>query len=290
VAVTIGPELLGASVHESSVPPLGDAAWAHLPVIESSSYPGSLVVVADRREAVVDVVDVARFHVADGTSLRWERQSGSPDELVRAWLHGAVVSVIAAQQLRFGLHASVVELVGIRGGVAGRSRAGKSTSVLAAVAAGGRFICDDLAIIRPHAGHGAALTTFGRSIHVWGDTASRLGVDLTGARRIQEGHDKWAIEGPAGADGRLDALVVLWVDPDADVVRHERAAPDDAVRAVRNQTYRRRLLDEVWPVESFQWQVEVARSIPITRVARPERWCTDEIVELLRTVAAQVGS
>ena len=97
-------------------------------------------------------------------------------------------------------------------------------------------------------------------------------------------------EGPAGADGRLDALVVLWVDPDADAVRHERAAPDDAVRAVRNQTYRRRLLDEVWPVESFQWQVEVARSIPITRVARPERWCTDEIVELLRTVAAQVGS
>ena len=31
------------------------------------------------------------------------------------------------------------------------------------------------------------------------------------------------------------------------------------------------------------------QDIPITRVARPERWCADEIVELLWTVAAQVG-
>ena len=287
--LTTRVDLLGARVVEGDVPPATDRHWEHHQVVVSGGGPErSVTVAATSVDAVVEVHNLARFHVAHGQTVTVERHPGADRTTIQAWLYGTVASLVAGQQGRFALHASVVELDGVRVGVAGRRGAGKSTSTLAAAAAGGTLVCDDLTVLRRDGTGRALLEPFGRPVHVWADTALHLGISTNDGVRVLAGHDKWTLPAP-GLDAQvpLDTLVALSVH-DGDEVRWEPVPSDLSVAVVRNQTYRTQMMSMIWPAPVFQWQNEIARSVHVYRVGRPRRWSIDEVVAALNRIADEV--
>lgn len=252
-----------------------------LPRVSPTGEP--VVVRADRSTALVAVRGVADYLVQAGELVTVARVPGAEAAAVRLWLHGTVTALLAGQQGRFALHASVVSIAGRAVAVAGGSGAGKSTTVLAAAAAGGRIVSDDVAILVPHDG-AVEVVPYGRRVHVDPDTAARLGLALGATGDAGSDTEKVAIQVPDPGNRRVDAVVVLRKGDVAEP-RVSRLDGLRSVRAVRHQTFRPRLLAALYPDELFHWQVTIARRLAVHRLVRPQAWSAAAVVAELEGIA-----
>ena len=266
--------LLGATVVDGAVAGVQSGRWDDLAVVGNG---GDVVTTrADARTAVVEVHGVARFHIA-GSTVTIDTHPDACDETVRSWLFGTVAALVAGQDGRFALHASMIEIDGVGVAISGKRTAGKSTTTLAATLAGATLVADDVSVLTCE-DVGLRVHPFGRPVHVWNETASRLGIDVTGAPPVASGFDKVSLPAPVDCSPRLvHGMVVLRAGAvPAPVVTVVSGI--ERVRMVRNQTYRSHLVGTVWPREVFQWQAEVARSLDVIRIVRPETWSVDAVV------------
>ena len=189
--------------------------------------------------------------------------------------------MLLGQQRRFALHASVVDLDGVRLAIAGASTAGKSTTTLALASRGGTLIADDLAVLAVEGGQ-VTVEPFGRSVHVWPETAGLLGIDRTGAGVVSAG--AWKLAFPVADHGvtTVHGLVVLLPGGDLavdDPVRHERLRSPTVLTTLSEQTYRPHTVRQLWPAEAFEWHAQLASAIPVHRLTRPpRRWSLDEVL------------
>jgi hypothetical protein len=229
---------------------------------------------------------VATVSVERGAVVTVTAEPDVSADLLRAWLHGPVVVLVAGQQGVVALHASVIAFDGCRIAVAGRTGAGKSTMTLGAQRVGARLVADDVAVIRIDDAGRPAVRPFGRPIHVARDTAAAVGIDLADAPPVPTAVDEFLLPGPASLDPEpLDVLVVLERSAELDRPARTPLRGVDAVAAVRTHTYRRDLVGPIWPQEWFAWQVGIARGLTVERLVRPERWCLDEVLTELLAIA-----
>jgi hypothetical protein len=281
-------DLLGATVVHGPVAGVHSGTWDELAVIGNHTADAVITTRADAHNAMVEVHGVARFHVAERT-VTIDVHPGAADEAVRSWLFGTVAALVAGQDGRFALHASVIEIDGVCVAISGMRKAGKSTTTLAATLAGATLVADDVAVLTRDDAR-LLVHPFGRPVHVWNETAERLGIDVTGAPQVASGFDKVSLPAPVDHSPRpLHGMVVL--RPDAVTAAVATAVSGiGRLQAVRNQTYRSHLVGAVWPQEVFQWQAEVARSLEVVRIVRPETWSVDAVVAEVAAFAGRLGS
>lgn len=280
-------DLLGAAVVDGPVAGIHDPCWEHLPVIASHTSDDLLTTRATADVAVVDVNDVARYLVTEGI-VTIDRHPAASEEAVRGWLFGSVAALVAGQTGRFALHASVIDIDGVGVAVTGHSGAGKSTTTLAASLGEATLIADDVAVLTT--GPSLMVHPFGRPLHVWNQTAARLGIDVGGAPPVASGLDKVSLPAPQDDTPRVvHAMVVLHTGDVATPEVHP-VRDLDRLPAVVNQTYRLHLAHRMWPEELFRWQAEVAHGLEITRMVRPQTWSVDAVVAEVVAFARRVGS
>jgi hypothetical protein len=280
-------DLLSAVVVDGPVASVHDRCWDHLPVITKHTADDVITTRATGQVAVVEVHEVARYLIADGT-VTIDVHPGASDEAVRSWLYGTVAALVAGQSGNFALHASVIEVDGICVAVTGRRGAGKSTTTLAASLGGATLVVDDVAVLTTEPS--LMVHPFGRPVHVWNPTAALLGIDVTGAPQVASGYDKVSLPAPLDDQPRvLHGMVVLRAgDVAAPVVNRVRNL--SRLKPVRNQTYRLPLVHALWPEELFRWQAEVAQKLEIIHMVRPQTWSVDAVVAEVLAFARRLGS
>jgi len=285
-------DLLGAMVTDGPVAGVHSSCWDDLAFIGNQNPDAVVVTRANAQVAVVEVQGVARFHITGGT-VTIDTHPDTNDEAVRSWLYGSVAALVAGQDGRFALHASVIDIGGVGVAITGRRGAGKSTTTLAAtgdgaIGIGATLVADDVAVLTTEAG--VLVHPFGRPVHVWNPTAARLGIDVGNAPKVASGFDKVSLPAPLDDQPHpLHAMVVL-TPADVDVPQVHPVNGLDRLRAVRNQTYRGHMMGVLWPQELFDWQAEVSRRLDVVRIVRPHTWSVDAVVSEVMTFASRVRS
>lgn len=248
---------------------------------------GPVRLVADRDRALLEVEGVGRFAVESGRRIVVEAAPDADPHALEMWLHGSVAALLLAQQRRFALHASVVDVDGVAVAISGRSGAGKTTTSLALGRRGHALLNDDVSPIEidPPV---ARLHPWERPLHVWPATAGRLGVELEGGRPILPGYEKLAFDHRPGAPVALGAVVVLR-PAGAGEIEVTRFTGARAVRLLGRHVYRVRLLEPLWQHELFAWAAGVAANAQLHRLVRPaETWTADAVCDEIERIAADV--
>jgi hypothetical protein len=250
------------------------------PLVDAPILGGAAQLTADRGRAILRVPDVGSFAIAGGSDVWLDAEPGADEDATEVWLHGTVAALVLAQQGRFALHASVVEVEGFGVALAGLRGAGKSTTALRLGQLGHRVVTDDVSPLR--LGGGVYVEPFGRPVHVDGDTAARLGLDVAEARPLLHGHPKLALTGRPTGPARLRAIAVLEAGEEAGVVALEPVHGAAAHWLTQLNVYRVDVLQELWAEELFAWAGSVAAGLAVFRITRPAAgWTVDDVVGIV---------
>jgi hypothetical protein len=136
------PELAVGSGTAQVVFELGPA----YPAVEAS-YDRSGWVRADRRRALLFVEDVGVIRLEDGRRVRITPVPGVRESLLRMYLTGPVMAVLAYQRGMLALHGCVLQIDGKAIAILSESGGGKSSLAAVLHARGHAFLADDLAAV-----------------------------------------------------------------------------------------------------------------------------------------------
>ncbi|HUF32087.1 MAG TPA: hypothetical protein VMN58_02615 [Acidimicrobiales bacterium] len=277
-----GYGLLGADVRAGALgEPPGD------PLVDERDSERLVRLVADRRTAQLDVAGRLGFQVDDGSRVVVAAAPGTDDAEVAMWLHGTVAALVLGQQGRTALHASTVAVGEGAVAIAGRRDAGKSTTALELRRRGHRLVTDDVSPVDPVAGGRPMVVPFGRALHVWPETAERLGVDVGDAPPVAAASAKLSVPVTTEEGAELTHVVVL--DPAAGVaeVGSIRVTGAEAVTMVGANAYRVEVISRLWPAELFRWTTWLPTVVAVHVVRRPEEgWSVTEVVNTIETLVA----
>lgn len=232
-------------------------------------------IVSSLTQTACDITGGGRFWIERGERVVVE---AGPDDQPVPWLHATVGAFVLAQQGRFALHANVVDLGGFAIAVAGRRRAGKSTTSLALAAAGHRLVTDDVATLDIE-GDDVVHPPAGRPVHIHPETAERLGVSLEGSVPVAGDPSKQALQNPAGEPVRVRGIVLLTASaPPGSAVTLESLEPALGAMVLHRHTYRRGLLAPLWSDANLRWASDVVERTPIHVLRRPQgAWTIDAV-------------
>ena len=255
------------------------------PVLDVPLFRGRGHLVANADHAILEVAGVATFAISEGRRIRVDPVPGAPAGAVSLDLHGTVVALLLAQRGRFALHASVVDIDGLGVGLAGRRRAGKSTTALRLAQRGHRLVTDDVSPLEE--GPPVTVHPFGRAVHVSPQAADGLGLDVSQARPLMPGAPKLALPEPVRSPVPLGAIVVVRVAGGA-TVEHSAVRGAQAHAILRANVYRAQLLRQLWEAELFAWAGSIAARVPVHVLTRPvSGWTIDAVADAAERIAAE---
>jgi hypothetical protein len=218
------------------------------------------------------VEGVGRYYVADGECIVVEPLESAEAKAVRLFLLGTTFGSLLLQRGILPIHGSAVVIDGRGVILTGVSGAGKSTLLAAFRKRGAAFLTDDVAAVTVD-GSGVPWVHPGYPQQkLWRDSAVHMGVDVSDCLPIRSGVDKYAVaaeEGFCQTPARLVAVCELRPEnrPEADLTR--LTGPDKLAVLLRH-TYRKWLLAGMGLKERhFRQCVDVARSVAVSRLARP---------------------
>jgi hypothetical protein len=257
------------------------------PVLVGPLPGGGGDVVASRAHAVLRIPSVGTFGVSGGRHVRFEPDPGVAPGSVSVWLHGTVAALVLAQQGRFALHASTVEVDGQAVALAGLRGAGKSTTSLRLMQRGHGLVTDDVTPVDPDIP--PTVRPFARSVRIAPATAESLGLEVDGAAPVLPGHPKLALPAPPERPVALAAIVVLEAGPRG-AVDCVRIRGVQAQQAVWRSAYRVPLLSRVCEPELFAWTAALATRVPVYTLRRPDdAWTIDAVADVVERVAQSAG-
>ena len=274
------PDLMGARVI------LGEPDFSITdPDFELDLPHGRGHVVADRRRAILRLADVGTFAVTNGAEVRVAPVPDPTPGAISMHLHGTVAALLLAQRGRFALHASVAEIAGAGVAVAGRQRAGKSTTALSLTQRGHTLVTDDVSPLE--LGDPVTVHPFSRPVYIHPETAVALAVDVSDARPVLEGQTKLALDTEPRDPVPLAAIVVRDPREGQEGIEVAPVAGGQTHWLLSANIYRPRLLVDIWRSEMFAWAAELARRVPLYVVSRPAAgWSVDEVAGAIEGVAA----
>lgn len=265
-------ELLGARVVGGVVAELADD------VLLERSHPHGETVLVSYHRATVDVPDVGRFGIEYGRTVTVQMFDRAHAADVLAYLHATVTALLLAQQGRFALHATVVEICGARVALAGRQAAGKSSTALRLMQRGHLLVCDDVAPLEER--DRVWVIPSARPLRIAPAAAAALTLDTSAAPEPGPRSAKLALPHVPPPPARLDHIIVL--RPSAvDVVGMKRLNRQEALPVLLRNAYRRPLL-EPWSQAVFSWGAMIAREVPVAVLHRPAtRWTIDAVTDAI---------
>jgi len=220
-------------------------------------------------ELLLNVPNVGRFYITNGSLIRFERGAGAALDDIAPYLLGSCFGAILHQRAALALHAASV----CRGGrvflICGRSGAGKSTTTAHLRARGGDMLCDDLAVIRAEAPY---LVEPGLPhTNLADDALDTLGMpaDRTALRRSAKGklmvpaHEIF-VPDPIPLGG----IIVIERSSNAPL-GSQRLAPQTAMQALRRHTYRKNYITRSCMQTIFSGWGKLAHAVPLWQITRP---------------------
>ena len=264
-------ELMGVSVE---VAPPGFQLSS--PVIDREFPAGRGHLVAEAERAILRVAGVGTFAVLEGARVRFDPVPGAAPGAVSMWLYGTVSALLLAQRGRFALHASVVAIDGLGVAVTGQRLTGKTTTALRLAQLGHPLVTDDVSPLS--SSDPVTVHPFARPIHVFEDTATSLGLDVSNAEPPLPERPKLALPTEAGEPVPVGAIAVLRLSGDEEGVATAAVQGARAHWLVTESIYRADLLGELWREEMFAWAGAIAARVPVHVVSRPEGdWTVDAV-------------
>lgn len=227
----------------------------------------------NREEGIYCSKNVATFRIDRGERILITAAPQIPNTYVAATLVGAPMGMLFMQRGFLVMHAAVVELQGKVILFLAESGGGKSSLALSILAADGRLISDDLAVIE-HIGNAApiVLPAF-PSMKVDSVVAESFGLDLTKLREMLPGaHKKWhqvKEEQFCSSSLPVDMLVIpTWSNGD---IRLEKLSAGDAFIQILPHVYgpapRTKYVKEAR--DTFFQTAHIVETTPCYRLARP---------------------
>lgn len=216
----------------------------------------------------LNVPAVARYWIRRGREIIIEPYPDADEESIRVFLLGSAIGALLFQRGLLLIHGNAIEVNGACAVCVGDSGAGKSTLAAAFLQKGFRLLADDVV---PVSADGLAIPGFPR-IKLWGDTASQLGIETDGLRRIIPDMDKYNV--PLGECYCQTPLPVKWlyvlesVDGDFNCLRYEGMA---RFQPLYDNTYRVHFLEHLALKPQHLQQVsKLAGHIHMARIQRPK--------------------
>ena len=235
----------------------------------------------------LQVPEVARFLISDGQRITIDPTPGIDEDSIRVFLLGSALGALLFQRGYLVLHGNAIRIGDQCMICVGHSGAGKSTLAAGFLQRGYEILADDVV---PVDETGAALPGFPR-IKLWQDTATRLGIDTAGLRRIRPQTEKFHY--PLHERFTDRPLPIRWV-----YILNKHHEPDirlDTIRGLqrftplRNNTYRVRFMEGM-PLKSHHLQRcgLLAGRIHLARVTRPDHgFDLDRLIDrILADIAA----
>ena len=269
---SLPPSVYGATVTEGVV-----RHEVREPLVDHEFPDDGGRIVSSREQTDLAMPGAGRFWIERGSSIVVQADAA---DRPAAWLYATVGAFALAQQGRFALHASVIEIDGVCVAVAGERRAGKSTTSLALARAGHRIVTDDVATLDVE-GDDVVHRPAGRPIHVDPATAAKLGVSVEGAVPVTGDPSKLALANPAGQPVALTAVVLLRpVEAGAVGVTTSELSSIEATVLLHQHAYRRDALEALWQADMFAWAGAVANRVRCIVLARPlDVWSVDAVCD-----------
>ena len=215
--------------------------------------------------------DTGCFEIAgDGTTIRWYAPSPDVAHLARLDILGRVLATALHAQGMLCLHGSGVCIGDQAIGFLAPKFHGKSTTALALVRAGARLITDDTLVVQP--GTPAMAHPGVHVARLWPDSVSRLvdGVAGDGERRAKHNVTNLPDEKRMQDTTPLAALYLLSPvkpAPERPAVHRERLDPMRAALALVGHGKLTALFGGPQGANTLERAVEVARSVPVYRLA-----------------------
>lgn len=135
--------------------------------------------------------NVAHFYVYGGTQIIVEPLTDIDSNEIRLFLLGSVFSALLHQRGYLVLHGSAIEMDGSATIFTGKSGAGKSTLAAAFAQKGYRVITDDVCAIQVGNDGPPVLIPGFPQIKLWKDAADRLTKDMSTAKPVKDGAEKY---------------------------------------------------------------------------------------------------
>jgi hypothetical protein len=275
-------QLLGVPVE-----PVDTSSRIADPVLDVELPGGRAWLTAVRDHALLRVYGIGAFEVERGSRIRLRSEAGAPAHAVSFWLHSAVASLLLAQRGQFALHASVVQVAGVAVAVCGERGAGKSTTALRLAQRGHPLVTDDVSVLRP--GDGVKVHPLGYPVRVLPQSAERLGLDTSRARRVPR-QLKLVLPAPARVSPLPLAAIAELEHDGRSKVRSIQVRGAQAHWTVDRNAHRGGLFRLLWEAEIFAWAGKVAAAVPVHTVTRPaEGWTVDAVAETVEEIASGRG-
>lgn len=195
-----------------------------------------------------EVPGVGRFRVTGGREIVVDPEPRTGEADIRLYLLGSALGLLCHQRGLLPLHANAFVSEGGAFAFAGPSGAGKSTLAAHFERRGHPVLCDDVCALgfdaegRPEAWPGLP------RLKLWGEAAAAFGLEKRGLVRAVGGLDKWHVpmsRPAARRPVRFRRLYVLERAPEGEPGRIRRLTGQDAMAAVRANTYRGRYVADM---------------------------------------------
>ena len=262
-------ELLSTDPQEADI----EIVWGSVP--QKLENPGARGVVfeGDERQFLFRVKDIAGYLVEDGSKITIERFERDDEELLKAYLLGAVLGSVLCQRGYFLLHASVIDMG--KGAVAfcGRSGSGKSTLAALFERKGFRLLGDDICAIKVDEKNKLLVYPAYPQMKLWYDTLRKLersvedNMQQIGKERMKYGivdHEKFQSE-----PRPLSKIFVISGHNKTEFIKNEIKGMDK-IRVLRNQFYGQRFLKAGFDVNPhFNILSKIAGEVSVVQVVRP---------------------
>ena len=262
-------ELLSTTPKEADI----EIVWGNVP--QKLENPGARGVVFEGNESqfLFRVKDIAAYLVEDGSRITVERFERDDEELLKAYLLGAVLGSVLCQRGYFLLHASVMDTE--KGAVAfcGRSGAGKSTLAALFERKGYRLLGDDICAIRYDEENKLLVYPAYPQMKLWYDTLRKLERSVEdNMQQIGRERMKYGIVDPEKFQPEprpLSKIFVVSGHNKTEFIRTEVKGMEK-IRVLRNQFYGQRFLKAGFDVNPhFNILSRIASEVSVVQVIRP---------------------
>ncbi|HET6153523.1 MAG TPA: hypothetical protein VFE15_11230 [Marmoricola sp.] len=222
----------------------------------------------------VEVPEVGRYQVRDGSEIIVDALPGADPRAVRLFLLGSMMGALMMQRGHLVLHGNAFRVGDACAVVVGHSGSGKSTLAAEMDRRGFDVLSDDVV---PVDSAGNAIPGYPR-IKLWDDALERLGVATDGLERIRDDYEKFQLPLRRTAQDPLPLRWVYILERHAgDELELEPAHGAATFGLLHEHTYRNELVSGPGPVaQHLQQCARLVAAARITKVRRPVDTMTAE--------------
>lgn len=229
------------------------------------------------------VPDIAWLEVIDGNQIVFTPEQGADPQSIRLFLLGSCMGCILHQRQYLVMHANTIRFGDQCVMFAGASGNGKSTLAAAFHQRGHQVLTDDVSAIDMQ---GHVVPSYPQ-IKLWHDTVKKLGIELSGLRKIRLQVDKYAypLDEKSFCQKSLPlAEIYLLSTHNQEDFLVEPIKGFNKYNPIKNNTYRPKYIKGLELQASHLKQVgKLAERIGITRITRPNRsFKIDELIDCIQ--------